>query len=285
VDKQGRTALDLALKYNHFAVADYLRRQGVPHAGDRRGDATGSGYDGSFRAAGEVVGAARYMSRGGGGGGGSEGGVGSGGTPQQHHHRHQPQDQDQDQESPSAPPVPECDPTTALSPSVHANPSLIFGSGGESGGRGGGGGGGGEGPSSGVNSRVTPGGDRGGDVDRGDGHRSARFPAVSAAVGRGHGGVLDTSRDEELARRLATEEFLAAQSVGGGGVHGAGPQTPMWAAWSAPGEPGGGASPRLSTGASPRGTPRVEVDESPVSDASSTSYSDNNDDGPLLRPD
>jgi len=42
-DKQGRTALDLALKYNHFTVADFLRSRGVPHAGDHDQDAGVSG--------------------------------------------------------------------------------------------------------------------------------------------------------------------------------------------------------------------------------------------------
>ena len=218
VDKQGRTALDLALKYNHFTVADYLRRQGVPHAGDRDDDdvpgsnpgrgggAGGFGFDGSFRAASEAVGAAQYMSS------------------------FQSDVASTSEEMPSAPP---------------ADPSLIFGSpssgGGGGGGRGGGGGGG--------------------------------------------GGPQDTSGDEALARRLATEEFLAAHTEGGDGVHGAGPLTPPWAGAGASAGAGGRVSASAGAGA---GTPRVDVrpsDESPLSDASSTCYSDYKDEGPLLRPD
>ena len=34
VDARGRTALDLALRYNHSALADYLRQKGLPYGGD-----------------------------------------------------------------------------------------------------------------------------------------------------------------------------------------------------------------------------------------------------------
>jgi hypothetical protein len=240
------TALDLALKYNHFTVADYLRRQGVPHAGDPGGGGGGGGfgYDGSLRAAGEAVGAAHYMSRGGGGGGGGY----------------------QDSPSaPSAPPAPESSTHTPSAPPV--DPSLIFGSAGRDGG------GGGHQRSAAAGGRVS-------------GRAGAGAGAGADSSRGGRGGGHDTSGDEELARRLATEEFLAAQT-GDEGAHGAGPLTPPWAGMmgSAAGiSRGSGGGIRGGDG-SLGGTPRAGADESPMSDASSTCYSDYKDEGELLRPD
>ena len=99
----------------------------------------------------------------------------------------------------------------------------------------------------------------------------------------------DTSGDEELARRLATEEFLAAQTAGGEGVHGAGPRTPTWAGAAGIGGGGGGGAGAgvgyAGGGGGGDGDCTPRVDESRLSDASSTCYSDYKDEGPLLRPD
>ena len=211
VDKQGRTALDLALKYNHFTVADFLRRQGVPHAGDNDwtpppsgggGGGGGSVYDGSFYAAGAAVGAAGYMSR-------MAREMASAPPPEY------------DATTPSAPPVATLSPSSRIRD--HSASRLVFGN-----------------PSE-VSGGWTE--------------------------GSGGGGGVDTSGDEALARRLATEEFVAAQMDGNEGVHGAGPPTPSWAHGGV-----GGSGGLMDT-----------VEESPMSDTSDRSAPE--DEGPLLRPD